>query len=75
MSKKSQQDQKRNQAFTNEDVVIMKKVDEKQKEINEKMRVRDAVKNGELNETLELTDIKDRQNKTDLQSPRGKIEE
>jgi hypothetical protein len=43
----------------------MKKVDEKQKEINEKMRVRDAVKNGELNETLELTDIKDRQNKTD----------
>ena len=65
MSKKSQQDQKRNQAFTNEDVVIMKKVDEKQKEINEKMRVRDAVKNGELNETLELTDIKDRQNKTD----------
>ena len=65
MSKKSQQDQKRNQAFTNEDVVIMKKVDEKQKEINEQMRVRDAVKNGELNETLELTDIKDRQNKTD----------
>lgn len=29
------------------------------------MRVRDAVKNGELNDTLELTDIKDRQNKTD----------
>ena len=65
MSKKSQQDQKRNQAFTNEDVVIMKKVDEKQKEINEQMRVRDAVKNCELNETQELTDIKDRQNKTD----------